>query len=231
MVELLLLGGSISFLVAGVGIMIGMRNLDRKRQQVWELTQESHQQFRYLELTTQVQSIQHAWQAWETANIERIEALAQQYEVALTRWNIEREVAQLPYVDDIPLPSNAMTPRQYVFVGWQPARLFRANLSGRDLSHRYLGYADLREAQLAGTNFYMADLSGACLAGANLTGADLSGANLTAADLRNAILTDSNLLAADLDKAVLIGANLEGVRSLDTQQFCSSSYSCVRHER
>ena len=231
MVELLLLGGSIGFLVASVGTMIAIWTLVGKQRQVWERTQESHQQFRYLELTTQLQSIQHAWQAWETANIERIEALAHQYEVAVTQWSIEREVAQLPHVDDIPLPSSATTPRQYVFASWQPARLFRANLSGRDLSHRYLGYADLREAQLAGTNFYMADLSGACLAGANLAGADLSGANLSAADLRNAILTDANLLVADLDKAVLIGANLEGVRSLDTQQFCSSIYGCVPHER
>lgn len=224
MVELLVLGGCICFLVASVGTMIAMRTLARIQQQqhVWESTQQSHQQFRYLELTKQVQDIQHAWQEWKAAHIERIDALAQQYEVAVTQWNIEREVAQLPHVDDIPLPSSATTPRQYVSADWKPARLFRADLSGRDLSHRYLGYADLREAQLAGTNFYMADLSGACLAGANLTGADLSGAKLSAADLRKAILTDANLLAADLDKAVLIGANLEGVRSLGTQQFNAS---------
>ena len=217
MVELLLLGGSVGFLVASVGVMIAMRTLARKQQQNWERTQESHQQVRYLELTTQVQSIQQAWQAWEAAHIERIEALAQRYEVAVTRGNVEREVAQLPHVDDIPVPSSATTPRRDVCADWQPARLFRANLSGRDLSHRYLGYADLREAQLVGTNFYMADLSEACLAGANLTGADLTGANLSAADLHDAILTDAHLLAADLDKAVLTGANLEGVRTLDTQ--------------
>ena len=210
MVELLLLGGSIGFLLASVAILIVMGTLVRK------------QQGRYLELTKEVQAIQHAWQAWEATHIERIEALAQQYEVAVTRGNVEREVAQLPHVDDIPSPPSARTPRHYVFAGWQPARLFRANLSGRDLSHRYLGYADLREAQLVGTNFYMADLFGACLAGANLTGADLSGANLSAADLRNAILTDANLLAADLDQAVLLGANLAGVRNLDTQQSGSS---------
>lgn len=227
MVELLLLGGSIGFLVASVVVMIAMGTLIRSQQQVWKRTQESHQRVRYLELTKQVQSIQQAWQAWEAANSERIEALAYQYEVAVTQWNIEREVAQLPHVDDIPLPSSATTPRQYVCAGWQPARLFRANLSGRDLSHRYLGYADLREALLVGTNFYMADLSGACLAGANLTGADLTGANLSAADLRDAILTDANLLASDLDKAVLIGANLEGARNLDTNESISG---CVPHE-
>ncbi len=216
MVELVLLGGGIGFLVASLAAMIAMLTLARKRQLTWERTQESQQKVRYLELTKQVQSIHQAWQAWEAATSERIEALAQQYKVTVTQWNIEHEVAQLPHVDDIPLPESASSPRHYVLANWQPARLFRANLSGRDLSHRYLGYADLREAQLAGANFYMADLSGACLAGANLTGADLSCADLCAADLRDAILTDANLLAADLDEAILDGANLEGVRALGT---------------
>ena len=204
MVEFLLLGGSIGFLVASVVVVIAMSTLVRREQRV-----------RDLELT---KSIQDAWQAWESATLERIEALAHRYEVAVARGNVEREVAQLPHVDDIPSPSSARTPRRYVSAGWQPARLFRANLSGRDLSHRYLGSADLREALLVGTNFYMADLAGACLAGANLTGANLTGANLSAADLRDAILTDANLLASDVDRAVLIGANLEGVRNLDTQR-------------
>ena len=219
MVELVLLGGGIGFLVASLGATIAMFTLARKRQLTWERTQESQQELRYLELTEQVQSIHQAWQVWEATTSERIEALAHQYEVAVTQWNIEHEVTQLPRVDDIPLPTIATTPRQYILADRQPARLFRANLSGRDFSHRYLGYADLREAQLAGTNFYMADLSGACLAGANLTGADLSCANLSAADLRNAILTDANLFAADLDEAVLDGANLEGTRALGTQEY------------
>lgn len=218
MVELLLLGGSIGFLLASVVIMLILGALVRKQQRAWERTQESHQQARSLELTKQVQSLQQDWQAWEAAHTQRVEALARRYEVAVTRGNVEREVAQLPHVDDIPSPPSATTPRRYVFAGWQPARLFRANLSGRDLSHRYLGYADLREAQLVGTNFYMADLAGACLAGANLTGADLTGANLSAADLRDAILTDACLLASDLDQAVLLGANLAGVRTLDPHQ-------------
>ena len=211
MVELLLFGGSIGFLVASVGILIDVRLHHRflariHQQQIWEDTRASQQQLSYLELTKQVQNIQRAWQAWEAAHIERVEALVHQYEVAVTQWNIEHEVAQLPHLNDIPLPSSPRAPRHYVFANWQPARLFRANLSGRDLSYRYLGYADLREAQLAGTNFHMADLSEACLAGANLTGANLCGANLSAADLRNAILTDANLLVADLEQAVLTGA-------------------------
>lgn len=216
MAELLLLVGGIGFLVASLAATIAMFTLVHKRQLAWERTQESHQHERYLELTKQVQSIQQAWQAWQAANSERLEAFAHQHEVAVTQWNIEHEVAQLPHVDEIPLPESASSPRPYVCANWQPARLFRANLSGRDLSHRFLGYADLREAQLAGTNFYMADLSGACLAGADLTGADLSCADLCAADLRDAILKDANLSAADLEEAILDGANLEGVRAFGT---------------
>lgn len=218
MIEQLLLGGSIGFLIASIGVMIALLTLARKRQLAWERTQESQQQERYLELTGQAQSIQDAWQAWEAATSERLKAFAQQYEVAVTQWDIEHEVAQLPRVDEIPLPARAMSPRQFVFSDRQPARLFRANLSGRDLSHRYLGYADLREAQLVATNFYMADLSGACLVGANLSGAELSGANLCAADLRNAILTDANLLAADLDQAVLDGTDLKEVSTPGTHK-------------
>lgn len=211
MVEQMLLGGSIGFLIAGIGATMAIFTVARKRQLAWERAQESQQQERYLELTGQIQSIQDAWQTWEAAASERLKAFAQQYEFAVRQWNMEREVAQLPRVDEIPLPVSATTPRQYALTDRQPARLFRANLSGRDLSHRYLGYADLREAQLVGTNFYMADLSGACLVSANLTGAELSGANLCAADLRNAILTDANLLAADLDQAVLDGTDCEVV--------------------
>ena len=139
MVELVLLGGSIGFLIASIGATIVIFTLVRKRQLLWERIQESHQQERHLELATEVQSLQHSWQAWEAATSERIEALAQQYEVAVSQWNVEHEVAQLPRVDEIPLPSSATTPRHYVLTDRQPARLFRANLSGRDLSHRYLG--------------------------------------------------------------------------------------------
>src|SRR5215813_12520872 len=158
-------------------------------------------------LAAQSQQLQQVWHTWQASV------------AALTR---QQEVAHLPHVEDCPLPAYRRLPiRQDVLTNWQPARFFRANLSGHDLSRRYLRLADLREAQLAGTNFYMADLSGACLVGANLAEAELSGANLSGADLRNATLTNANLLVADLHGAVLTGADLLGVRNLSSQQICS----------
>ncbi|EGP5988255.1 pentapeptide repeat-containing protein [Salmonella enterica] len=65
--------------------------------------------------------------------------------------------------------------------------------------------ADLRGANLYGTNLYGADLCGA-----NLCGADLYGANLCDANLRGADLCDANLRGADLYGADLCGANLCG---------------------
>ncbi len=230
MIEILLVEVGIGLLAASIGtlivLMIQYRSLVRLRQQqdAWERTQESHQHFRYLELREQVQQLQQAWQTWEATTTQRVEALAQQLEVVIMQWNPEHEVAQLPRVDEIPLPPSAGTPRQHILDNWRPARFFKANLSHYDFSHRYLGYANLREAQLTGTNFYMADLSKANLAGANLAGANLSSANLSGADLRNATLTDVNLLVADLHQAVLIGANLLGVRNLTTQQLYSAIY-------
>jgi hypothetical protein len=230
MIEILLVGGSIGFLAAIIGTLvvfrIQFRSLVRLHQQqdAWERTQESHQHFRYLELREQVQQLQQAWQTWEATTTQRVEALAQQLEVVMMQWNPEHEAAQLPRVDEIPLPPGPGTPRQHIFDNWRPARFFRANLSHYDFSHRYLGYANLREAQLIGTNFYMADLFKANLAGANLAGADFSSANLSGADLHNATLTNANLLVADLHQAVLIGANLLGVRNLTRQQLSSAIY-------
>jgi hypothetical protein len=135
---------------------------------------------------------------------------------------LEHELARLRPIEDAPLILDATHQHQYTLPSWRPPRLQGSNLSEHDLSHRYLGHADLRNAQLANTNFYMADLSGAFLTGANLAGADLSGANLVGADLRGATLTGANLLVADLHNANLVGANLLGVRNLTTQQISST---------
>ena len=67
--------------------------------------------------------------------------------------------------------------------GGARANLFRANLSGADLSGANLFRADLSEADLSGANLSEADLSGANLFRANLFRANLSGADLT--DIRN----------------------------------------------
>jgi len=80
--------------------------------------------------------------------------------------------------------------------------------------------ADLREADLSGSNLYGADLRGTNLGRANLRGtsfgeanlreADLSGSNLSGADLSGANLSGSNLSGGDLHKAGFNGANLRG---------------------
>jgi hypothetical protein len=214
MFGILLAGGMVfllvDILVALIALSMQQRSFDRSLMAI----QREHklQEERTLELEekliSQSEQLQQVWHAWQAS----VEALAHQ-----------QEVAHLPRVEDFPLPPSPRLPirQQDVLTNWRPARFFRANLSGNDLSRRYLGWADLREAQLAGTNFYMANLSGACLAGANLTEADLSGANLSGADLRNVTLTNANLLVADLQGAVLTGANLLGVRNLSSQQLCS----------
>ena len=65
--------------------------------------------------------------------------------------------------------------------------------------------ADLRGANLEGTN-----LRGANLQDANLRAADLRGANLRVAYLRGANLRRANLQGADLQDANLQGARLRG---------------------
>src|SRR5215472_16917767 len=180
--------------------------LAAQNQQLEEKFAAQNQQLEE-KLAAQSQQLQQMWHTWQAS----VEALAHQ-----------QEVAHLPRLEDFPLPPYPRSPlHRDVLTNWRPARFFRANLNGHDLSRRYLGRADLREAQLAGANFYMADLSGACLVGANLAEAELSGANLSGADLRNATLTNANLLVADLHGAVLTGANLLGVRNLSSQQICS----------
>lgn len=190
----------------------------------WETKQEKRFQGAESRLTARVQQVERAWQAWEKKDAERIETLEQQYTRISASLHIERELARLPLIEETPLVFNSNGQRVTELSSWQPPALARANLSGRDLSHRYLGQADLREAQLRGTSFFMSDLSGACLAGANLTEADLTGANLSYADLRNSVLSDANLQVADLRHAVLLGANLHNARHLTTQQIYSAIY-------
>ena len=88
--------------------------------------------------------------------------------------------------------------------------LSNANLSGADLSKANLSGADLIEADLSGANLIEADLSGADLIEADLSGADLSYANLTRANLTRANLSGANLSEAYLYRANLTRANLSG---------------------
>lgn len=230
MFELWIIGGIISLLTAALGTFLALKvqysflKRTRIEQEAWQYAQEAHQSIWEIgqekhvfelekKLTRQVDEIQAAWEAWEVKDQERIAKI-----------NLEHVLARLPRIDEAPIPLDGHGPRPQAPAHWEPPNFYRADLSGRDLSRRYLVDADLREAQLQGTNFYLADLSGACLAGANLEGATLAGANLAGADLRGAILTGANLLVADLRKAVLTGANLLGARNLTTEQVDATIY-------
>ena len=234
MVNLLIITGLISLLTATIGVLIALKIQSRslkgigKENEAWHNAQEAHQHIwevkqrkQTLELeqklTGQVQQIQNRWQKWQAHDEER-----------LARLTWEQKLALLPRIEDVSVPFNEHAQVERTNPNGpqkQPPSFYKANLGGQDLSHRYLACADLREAQLVNTNFYMADLNGACLTGANLTGANLTGANLTGADLRDAVLMDANMLVADLNGAILDGANLLGVHSLTTEQINSANYN------
>ena len=82
--------------------------------------------------------------------------------------------------------------------------LFKADLSGADLSGVNLRGADLSCANLRDANLSCANLLDADLRCANLIGANLSSANLRGADLRGASLSGVNLRDANLSGAILI---------------------------
>lgn len=224
MVEQLMIGGIIALLATVTGMLIVVKiqraylAKERIEHRAWQDAQEGHQRLweakqgeriREAEqkLTRQVGQLQEGWRKWETKDDQR-----------LAKLNLEYELARIPRVEDAAPLSNGYGQFR------QPPSFYKANLSGLDFSHRYLGFADLREAQLADTNFYMADLSGANLSGANLTGANLAGANLAKADLRGTILTGANMLVADLHNAILNGAHLLSARNFTVEQLLSAIY-------
>jgi len=75
----------------------------------------------------------------------------------------------------------------------------RADLREADLQGSDLQKADLREADLQGSDLREANLQYANLRGANLREANLQGADLREADLQGANLWGANLRHADLD--------------------------------
>ncbi len=93
--------------------------------------------------------------------------------------------------------------------------LENAKLSNANLSHAWLG-----RANLVGSTMHRTDLSGANLVAANLGTASLYEANLEGADLRSAVLgmtsfVQANLVGAhfanaDLTEAVFINADISG---------------------
>lgn len=234
MLNLLLIIGLVSLLTTTIGVLVALKIQSRsfkglgKENEAWHYAQEAHQHIWEVKqrkhaleleqkLTLQVQQIQEAWQRWEANDQDR-----------LARLTLEQKLALLPRIEDV-----SVSLKEYAHIARtnpneplkQPPSFYKANLSGQDLSRRYLACADLREAQLVNTNFYMADLAGACLTRANLIGANLAGANLTGADLREAVLTDANILVADLNGAILDGSNLLGVHNLTIEQIKSTNYN------
>ncbi len=203
----------------------GWENAQQSHHRNWQEKQEkliAEAEARFL---ARIQQLHNDWQQWEIKDAERIAEHTRQQELAAEQARIERELARLPRIEETSMVlASKQTTGNLASSHWRPAALQGANLSGLDLSHRYLGRADLRNAQLSRTNFFMADLSGACLADADLTDADLSGANLSNADLRGATLTGANLLVSDLNNAILIGANLLGSRNLTTPQLYTTIY-------
>jgi uncharacterized protein YjbI with pentapeptide repeats len=134
-------------------------------------------------------------------------------------------------------PEKEIDPGQLV-VG---ANLQNADLSGEDISFKYLMNVDFENADLSNCNLQFAfllganlknanladsDLSGAILQGCNLEGANLSNCNLTwstinYANLKDADLSGSDLRCALLSDAVLVNANMArskmGYLALDRQ--------------
>jgi hypothetical protein len=230
MLTLLLVGGIASVLTALIGVLVALRvqyrwlSRERIERDAWEVAQESYhlhwenkQRRRRADfeqqLTSSVEQIHGEWRVWEAKDRDRVNRLRQEY-----------ELLHLPTVEETPLGVQGYQASFSPVDAWQAPAFYQADLRGQDFSHRYLGYADMREAQLSGASFYMADLRNACLAGADLHDAVLTGANLSNADLRGATLTNATFLVADLHGALLSGANLLGARSLTAAQLYTASY-------
>ena len=213
------------------------RRLDnlQEQQRIWERSQEMHlQQWRDQQsrindhhsqsLTSQMQRIYAERKAWEERESQRFTDLIQQYESMTSMARVEYELARLPRVEDMPLPSQSQESTRNHAPHWTPVNLRGENISERDLSSRYLSRGDLREARLADCKLFLADLSWALLNEADLSRADLSGANFSHADLRDADLKGANLLVVDLKQALLFGADLRHVRNLTVEQLLQARY-------
>jgi pentapeptide repeat protein len=226
--------GIISLLAAAIGVLIAFKiqaRLTHKTElehEAWQRAQEAQQNLWEVKqskqaieleqtLNKQIEELHEDWNRWKFK-------ATQQY----AKLTLEQKLTSLPYVEDIPVPSNVHTKSEQLVPSNQvshPFSFFRTDLRGQDLSRRFLQQADFRETQLENANFYMTDLGGASFKGANLAGANLAGANLAGADLRDAILTGTNMLVTDLNGAILNGANLFGVRNLTSEQFNSAIYN------
>lgn len=189
-----------------------------KRQQEWKEQQEQRLTELEERLVAQMYTLLEEVHTKEVQDSRRIDDLKRQYEAALSQSHMEYALAQLPRVEDTPLPGSTGALQEREEKKNQPLSLPGTDLSDRDLSHRYLSHANLQNASLTGSNLFMTDLSGANLAGADLSHTNLAAANLAHADLRDANLEGANLLVADLNDANLSGANLHNTRNLSAEQ-------------
>lgn len=241
MLGTLLLGGIIGVIAAIIASLIALKIQQRRlystsiqqqgweraqeaRQQQWELQQEKRSITFEKKLSGNVQEIQQEWHVWEQKDARREQELKQQYEALTIRSALKHEVEHVPLLEEASLPIAENQRRRTDVASAIPAQLQGVDLTGHDLSRRYLHGADLRDATLAYANLFMADLSGACLVGADLSGADLAGANLIDADLRDATLNRANVLVADLNNAILLGTKLHKVRNLTAEQIATTVY-------
>ncbi|MGZ3610916.1 MAG: pentapeptide repeat-containing protein [Ktedonobacteraceae bacterium] len=226
--------GIISLMATTIGVLVACKIQARilhktgLEHEAWQHAQEAHQNLWEVKqrklalelersLNQRIEELHDAWLRWEFN-------AAQQY----AKLTLEQKLDSLPYIEDIPVPSDEYPKLERVASSSQlshPFSFFRTDLRGQDLSRRFLQHADFRETQLENANFYMSDLAGASFKGANLSGANLAGANLKGADLRGAILTEANLLVSDLNGAILNGANLSGARNLTSEQFNSTIFN------
>jgi hypothetical protein len=227
MALMLLVGGLIVVVAVIVAVLVALR-LQRRtsqrtaiQQEAWERAQEiREQQWR----TQQEQHAKEVALVQQSQDQEKDQALAiteaelLQQRKLFHRALVERELARLRRIEDIPLPVKLDDPTYQPGPDWEPLRLPGADLAGRDFSSHYLRHADLRGANMAHANLFMADLSWACLADADLTGADLSAANLQYADLGGAQLSEARFLVSDLQHSNLAGANLQRAYNLSDEQ-------------
>ena len=113
--------------------------------------------------------------------------------------------------------------------GGKRANLRGANLEGTNLKRANLKRANLEDANLIGTNLKRANLEDANLGGADCRGANLEDANLGGADFRGANLASANLKGANLDYSCwpLWCGSLRNVR-IDKRIFAQLAYHICR---
>lgn len=191
----------------------------RIQQQAWEKAQDIQKKHWQEQQTKDISKLERTL----LAHIERLH-IEEQRRLFRETDRVKYELDHLPYIEDTPIPLHMQveiaspTHDPHLLARRLPHSFQGVNLSGYDLSYRYLRNADLSNADLSQANLFMADLTGACLRGTNFIHADLSATNCANADLTGADLTGANLLVTDLNDAVLVGATLLRTRNLSSEQ-------------